>query len=74
MIINREFARASHETFTIKPISALLDRYVKDGMGWADPFAGWNSKAQYTNDHNPLRNSKYHLEAEEFCKLDEFQT
>jgi len=71
MIINREFARASHETFTIKPIAKLLDKYVLDGVGWADPFAGWNSKAQYTNDHNPQRKTTYHLEAEEFCKLNE---
>ena len=37
-------------TFTIKPIKELLFRYVGDGMGWIDPFAGENSPAEVKND------------------------
>jgi hypothetical protein len=55
-------------TFTIKPIKALLARYVGDGRGWADPFAGRNSPAQWTNDQNPAMPTMTHLEADEFCR------
>ncbi len=40
----------SMHTFTIKPIRELVGRYVKDGKGWIDPFAGENSPAEITND------------------------
>lgn len=51
--INRVRAGANHQTFKIKPIKELIDRYVGDGAGWVDPFAGYNSPAQFTNDGNP---------------------
>ena len=54
-------------TFTIKPIKELLSRYVGDGRGWVDPFAGMNSPAEFTNDHNPAMQAEYHMEAVEFC-------
>ena len=56
-------------TFTIKPIRELVQRYVGDGKGWIDPFAGENSPAEYTNDLNPAKPTKYHLHALEFAKL-----
>lgn len=55
-------------TFQIPPIKKLLDRYVGDGKGWIDPFAGENSPAEITNDLNPDAPTKYHLYAEDFCK------
>lgn len=55
-------------TFTIKPIRALLNRYmVNGGSGWIDPFAGENSPAEITNDLNPNRPTKYHLHAKDFA-------
>jgi len=54
-------------TFQIKPIHELLLRYVKDGKGWIDPFAGESSPAEITNDINPERKAKYHLHAVDFC-------
>lgn len=66
MIINREWAMPSMHTFKIKPISELLVRYVGDGKGWIDPFAGENSPAEYTNDHNPEKPTTHHLEAIDF--------
>lgn len=54
-------------TFQIKPIHELLNRYVKDGKGWIDPFAGESSPAEITNDINPEQKVKYHLHAVEFC-------
>lgn len=68
MEIKRVFANANKETFKIKPIKKLLDKYVGDGKGWIDPFAGNNSPAEYTNDLNPNTNAKYHLFAQEFIK------
>ncbi|MFA5377322.1 MAG: adenine-specific DNA methylase [Dehalococcoidia bacterium] len=55
-------------TFKIPPIDILLKRYVGDGRGWIDPFAGENSPAEITNDINPERKTTYHLEATEFAK------
>jgi len=64
--INRIWAMPSRHTFTIKPIKELLGRYIKGD--WIDPFAGDNSPAVWTNDLNPDKPTKYHLEATEFVK------
>ncbi len=68
MIINRVWAMPNKWTFTIKPIAELLARYVGDGKGWIDPFAGETSPAEFTNDLNPEANATFHLLAEDFCK------
>ena len=44
-------------------------KYVKNPQNWVDPFAGWLSPAGITNDHNPERKAKYHMEAEEFAEM-----
>jgi len=66
--ITREWAMPNKWTFQIKPIKELLDKYVKDGRGWIDPFAGMNSPAEIKNDYNSQMKAEYHLEAEEFGK------
>lgn len=53
-------------TFQIKPIAELISRYVGDGVGWVDPFAGENSPTEITNDLNPKRPAKFHLHAKDF--------
>jgi|TARA_R100001594_G_C4008249_1_gene256336 hypothetical protein len=63
----REFAMPSKHTFTIKPIEELLGQEM-DGEEWADPFSGWNSPANHTNDLNPEAPTTHHLEAEEFAR------
>lgn len=72
MKIERKWSMPSRWTFTIKPIRELLEEEVGTGFLvrglWADPFAGENSPAQETNDLNPERPTKYHLEAIEFLK------
>lgn len=65
----RVWAMPSRHTFTIKPIGELLARYVGDGKGWADPFAGENSPAELTNDLNPFKRTKYHLHAKQFADI-----
>lgn len=64
--IQRVFARASQWTFQIPPIKKLVEGYVGDGIGWADPFAGSSKLAEFRNDHNPERRQPNCLEAEEF--------
>lgn len=67
MDIKRIWAMPNKETFRIKPIKELLTRYVGDGKGWIDPFAGWNSPAEITNDLNPESPSIHHKHALDFC-------
>jgi len=55
-------------TFTIPPIAELLGRYVGDGQGWIDPFAGMTSPAEFTNDLNPDSPTTHHLDALDFLK------
>ena len=66
MEINRVWAMPNKHTFTIKPIAELLSRYVGDGTGWVDPFAGENSLAEITNDINPTKPTTYHDRAIDF--------
>ena len=68
--ITRAVAQANAATFKIKPIAELVGRYVPvDGAGWVDPFAGDNSPAEFTNDHNSEKKARWHMEAEAFCKM-----
>ena len=52
MKIELIWAMPNKWTFTIKPIRELLDEEC-EGSGWLDPFAGKNSRAEFTNDINP---------------------
>lgn len=75
MEINRIWAMPNKWTFKIKPISAIIRKYVGNGERWVDPFAGENSPAEITNDLNPKMPAKHHLHALEFCEvLDEKYT
>lgn len=70
VLFTRAWAMPNHETFKIGPIASLLKRYVpKHPMNrWVDPFAGRNSPAEITNDHNPEMPTQYHREAVDFVK------
>lgn len=68
-IINRAWAMPNKYTFTIPPIAELIQRYVGNGQGWIDPFAGNNSPAEYRNDHRSECKSEYHLDAIDFVRL-----
>ena len=69
MKIERVWAMPNRWTFTIKPIKKLVLRYVGDGKGWIDPFAGMNSPAEFTNDLNPEAKAEYHMPAKDFAEL-----
>lgn len=66
--ISETWAMPNRHTFKIKPIKALIDRYFDPSKLWIDPFAGENSPAIETNDINPEKPTKYHLDAEDFVK------
>jgi len=67
MIINRVWAMPNKWTFQIKPIAELLSRYVGDGKGWIDPFAGMYSPAEHTNDLNPESPAVSHTDAFDYA-------
>ena len=64
MIIERKWAMPNSETFTIKPIKELINRYAL-GVG-ADAFARDSSIATITNDLDPSTRAQFHMDAAEF--------
>ena len=66
--INKTWAMPNKETFSIKPIKELVQRYVKPNSLWVDPFAGNSKIAQITNDLDVDTTALYHKEALDFLK------
>lgn len=62
--INREWCMPSVWTFSMRPVAKLFAKYSV-GIGWADPFAGKESPAEFTNDIEG-RCAKSQLDALEF--------
>ena len=58
MKIDRVWAMPNKHTFLIKPIKQLLSKY--NFKNWFDPFAGFNSPAEVTNDLNKECQTTYH--------------
>jgi hypothetical protein len=58
-------------SFKMKPVKELLERIVGNGEGWIDPFAGFNSPAEITNDANVEAPTTHHMDALEFLKKQE---
>ena len=72
MTITRTWAMPAKYTFRCKPLLDILLRYKGMTTGiWADPFAGFHSPADLTNDLDPATPAHYHLEAVEFMHLHE---
>lgn len=70
MIISRAWAMPNKWTFQIKPIQELVKKYMGDGVGWADPFCGASTLAQYRNDLNKEnKNAQTHMFAKDFLAL-----
>lgn len=64
--IRRIWQMPNKWTFQMPAVAELLYRYVGDGKGWIDPFAGETSPAEITNDMNEGRKAKFHLDAFDF--------
>ena len=69
MRLSRKWAMPSHETFTIPPIAAFVERYLQEATISIDPFARDFTRATYTNDLNPDTLAEYHMDALEFLQL-----
>ena len=69
MTVTRHWAMPNHETFSIKPIERLLDRYIKDRDVVVDPFARDAKIGTWTNDLNPQTKAQWHLSADKFCEM-----
>lgn len=67
--IERIWAMPNRWTFKIRPIKAILDKYIINSNNWFDPFAGFNSFVGITNDLNPNCPTNFHLDAEDFCNI-----
>ena len=68
MIIRRVWSLPSNETFSIKQISKLIDKYYHKDKKCLNPFA-FNSHIGVTNDINPECDTDYHLDATAFLGL-----
>lgn len=68
MIISKKWSMPNSETFSIKPIRELIDRYKKDGMVIVDPFARNSDIGTITNDLDPETKAMYHKDATDFLR------
>ena len=69
VVINRKWSMPNSNTFTIKPIKELVERYITDCNVIVDPFARSSQYGTITNDLNPEFDTTYHLDALDFLKL-----
>lgn len=53
-------------TFAVPVLRSIITRYKKQGDIWIDPFAGFNSPAEITNDLDPTTPTQFHMEAAAF--------
>ena len=67
--ICKQWAMPSSDTFSIKPISEFVRKYVSGGMVVVDPFAGKSSIGTITNDLNQDLPTTYHMDALEFMQM-----
>lgn len=67
MEIRREWAMPNSNTFDIKPIRKLIDKYASGVI--VDPFANKNKIATITNDLDPEYDTTYHMDATDFLKM-----
>lgn len=67
MKLSRVWAMPSPQTFSIKPIGALLDRWLADRTVIVDPFSSSSRRAQWCNDLNPAH-CETPMDAEAYCQ------
>jgi len=67
MIMTREWAMPSKNTFSIKPIEILINKYIHGTS--IDPFANESKLATITNDLDTKYNTTYNLDAIDFLKM-----
>lgn len=67
MEMNRVWCMPNKNTFSIKPIKELIEKYKPNGV-IVDPFANNNKIATITNDLDPQYDTNYHMDALDFLK------
>lgn len=68
MLMSYAWAMPCKWTFEVPALRNVIEKYKRPGQLWADPFAGFNSPAELTNDLNPDAPTKHHMEATEFLR------
>ena len=68
MLVNRVWAMPNSNTFSIKPIGELVERYTSGEKVIIDPFANNCKIGTITNDLNPKFDTTYHMDALDFLK------
>jgi len=72
MIINRIWSMPSRWTFSVRPIRALIERYIPpNGAMIIDPFVGQSpfaDRCTWTNDLDSDHKATHHVEALEFLR------
>ena len=68
MRISRAWAMPNKNTFTIKPIKEIIEKYNKSNMVSIDPFANKNKIAKFCNDLDPQYGTDYNMDALDFIK------
>jgi len=56
-------------TFSVKPIKELLNKYILANETWIDAFSNSSKIATITNDLNPDYDTDYHMDALDFFKM-----
>lgn len=68
MIITKKWSMPNKETFSIRPIRELIDKYREEGMVIVDPFARNSDIGTITNDLDPDTRAMYHKDATDFLR------
>ncbi|EOL45799.1 hypothetical protein [Enterococcus caccae] len=74
MDMRRTWAMPNKNTFTIKPINDLLNKYISQEMTVIDPFANDSKWGTITNDLNPEFDTTHHMDALDFLKMIDSET
>lgn len=69
MLITREWSMPNKNTFEIKPIRKVIERYIKKDALVIDPFANKNKLASITNDLDKTYDTNYNLDALDFLRI-----
>lgn len=67
--MSRATAQPSPDTFSIKPVRSLLDRWLDGRAIVVDPFARNSTIATITNDLNPETSAQHHMHSTEFMQM-----
>jgi len=66
---SRQWHMPNPNTFEIKPIAALLRRWLHGCNTIVDPFARDSKWATHANDLSPEYNTKFHMDAVEYLQM-----